>query len=266
MSRSQWEANLAGHYAALEALGKGAGVLIDLSQLAVKFSESMYLAHSTSDSKFSNICGTGYFSPGVPLADTKAEAVLGTAGSIFFFVSPFRYPQTNCGLLFARSLELQHREDGIATPFDSGGLKDVFTRRDPAETPRAFLANHEMPLPDHRRYLGLSMQVLFDNPVDYIVGKEPCRIGPIGLTGGDQRRWTHEVRIPARVDVRGSQHTPASCLRASGAGGERPWGRIAFPMVCEVEGVDRETFDTPGGNDFTALRQSCLDYVHRKLQ
>ena len=224
----------------------------------------MFLAHSTSDLNFSGICRTGHFSPGVPLTPDKAEAVLGTAGSIFFFVSPFHYPQTNCGLLFARSLELQHREDGIATPFDSGGLKNVFTRRDPTETPRAFLLRHELPLPEHRRYLALSMQVLFDNPGDYIAGKERCRVGPIGLTGGDQRRWTHEVRIPARVDVRGSQHLQA-VFAPRAVVAEDPEVESLFHW-CEVEGVDRVTFDTPGGNDFAVLRRNCLDYFRRKLQ
>jgi hypothetical protein len=77
--------------------------------------------------------------------------VLGTAGSVFFFVSPFRYPNTGCGLLFASTLELLHTDDGVASPFDSGGLLDVFTRSDMTESPREFLSRHE----SQREYIAI---------------------------------------------------------------------------------------------------------------
>ena len=93
-------------------------------------------------------------------------------------------------------------DDGVATPFDSGGLLKCFVLPGP-ETPQQFLARHELPIPEHRRYLRLSMDTLFSHPRDYVEGTEPCRPGPIGLSGGDCRRWTHEVRIPDRIFFRG---------------------------------------------------------------
>jgi hypothetical protein len=107
--------------------------------------------------QLSAICASGYLSSpvrlGRPLPPKCPEVILGTAGSVFFYLSPFRYPNTGCGLLFAHSLELEHKDDGLATPFDSGGLLKNLTRHNPAESPQDFLARHELPIPEHRRYL-----------------------------------------------------------------------------------------------------------------
>jgi len=52
----------------------------------------------------------------------------GNEDSVFFYVAPFRYPNTGCGLLFAATLESAHRDDGAATPFDSGWLTKLRVR------------------------------------------------------------------------------------------------------------------------------------------
>ena len=266
------QANLDGLCRSLEDYGQknGIGVPNPSSGAAAHLSDSLYLAHSTSGEKFSDICGSGYLASAArlaaarsqPLAPGGAEVILGTAGSVFFYVSPFRYPNTGCGFLFAKTLESDRSDDGVATPFDSGGLLKVFTRLDAAEPPRAFLSRHELPIPEHRRYLGLSMEVLFDKPEDYVEGLEPRLPGPIGLTGGDRRRWTHEVRISDQVLVRGSHLQAVFAPRARVA---------ADPEVeelfrwCAREGVDHISFDTPRRNDFEALRRECLAYTRRKL-
>ena len=196
------------------------------------------------------------------LAPACAEVVLGTADSVFFYVSPFRYPNTTCGFLFAKSLESHYREGGVAAPFDSGGLMKIFARPNPEESPRDFLARHEMPIPEHRRYLGLSMAVLFDKPGDYFDGTDPLWPGPIGLTEGDHRRWTHEVRTPDRVFLRGGHLQAVFSPRARVATDPEVEGLFQW---CAREGVDRILFDTPRKNDFEALRQECLAYIRRKL-
>jgi hypothetical protein len=248
----------------------GIGVPNPSSSAAARLSDSLYLAHSTSGEKFSDICARGYLASAArlaaarsqPLAPGGAEFVLGTAGSVFFYVSPFRYPNTGCGFLFAKTLESHRSDDGVATPFDSGGLLKVFTRLDAAEPPRAFLSRHELSIPEHRRYLGLSMEVLFDKPEDYIEGLEPRLPGPIGLTGGDHRRWTHEVRIPARVPVRDS-HLQAVFAPRSRVAADREVEDLF--QWCVGNGTDRVLFDTPHENDFEALRQECLEYIRGKL-
>jgi hypothetical protein len=141
-------------------------------------------------------------------------------------------------------------------------LLKIFTRHEPVEPPRDFLSRHELPIPGHRRYLGLSMDLLFQQPRDYVDGLEPHWPGPIGLTGGDQRRWTHEVRIPDQVFVRGSHLQAVFAARARVAAD--PEIEDLFQW-CAIEGVDRVFLDTPAGNDFEALRRACLDYIRGKL-
>jgi hypothetical protein len=272
MGRSESTANLSHLCRALEnyASADGAEPVNKPCEVADRLSGALYLAHSTSDANFSDICRCGHLSSAerlaaersTPLKPSCAELVLGTAGCVFFYISPFRFPSTGCGLLFAKSLEARHSEHGAASPFDSGGLIRAFNRTDVAEPPRHFLSRHELPIPEHRGYLGRSMSFLFLKPEHYVEGVDPYRPGPIGLTGGDQRRWTHEVRIPGRVFVRGSD------LQAVFA----PRSRVAAdPEIgdlfqwCMREGVDRILLDTPRRDDFEALRRECVAYVRRKL-
>jgi len=103
MSRHQWQANLDGLCRSLEeyATKNGIGVPNGSSEMAARLSDSLYLAHSTSGEKFSDICASGYLASAASLAAAHneslapgcTEVVLGTAGSVFFYVSPFRFPQ-----------------------------------------------------------------------------------------------------------------------------------------------------------------------------
>jgi hypothetical protein len=263
MNRHQLQTNLDGLCQNLEDYAEANGIQASKPPSpAPHLSDSLYLAHSTSDTNFSDICASGRLRPAISPRPDCAEVLLGTAGSVFFFVSPFRYPSTSCGLLFAKSLESDYGRNGAASPFDSGGLLKIFTRHEPIEPPRDFLSRHELPIPGHRRYLGLSMDLLFQQPRDYVDGLEPHWPGPIGLTGGDQRRWTHEVRIPDQVFVRGSHLQAVFATRARVAAD--PEIEDLFQW-CAIEGVDRVFLDTPAGNDFEALRRACLDYIRGKL-
>ena len=196
------------------------------------------------------------------MAPECTEALMGTAGSVFFYVAPFRYPSTTCGLLFAKTLESRHSNDGVATPFDSGGVWKACTRSNTSEPLREFLSRHELPVPEHRRYLGLSMQVLFHQPEHYVDGSVPRLPGPIGLSGGDQRRWTHEVRIPDKVFLRGGHLQAVFAPRTQVAAD--PDIESLFEW-CAVEGVDRIPFDARRADDFEALQRACRDYIRRKL-
>lgn len=240
-----------------------------LAPAAVALAQSVFLAHSTSAKNFSTICASNkLLSPqGLQAAGLKhlepdaAEVVLGTANCVFFFAGNFSFPATGCGLLFSQRLEAQHTEDGAASGFDSGGLVHVFTRPDPAESVAAFFARHEWPLPEHRDYLRSSLAFLFADPLDYLRGQPPRWPGPIGLSGGDQRAWTHEVRLPAQTFVR------TGYLQAVFA----PLSRAATTPVrllrrwCRQQGVDFITFPTPRANDFARLRRECVDYIRRQL-
>ena len=266
MGRNQWKANLDELCRSLEHYVSNLLEAPSSSATAERLSNSLYLANSASDSNFSAICASGHLSSATRIGRSAPprcpEAILGTVGSVFFYVAPFRYPHTGCGLLFAHTLELQHENDGVATPFDSGGLVKKFDRTNPAVSPQEFLSHHELPIPDHRRYLRQSMDALFHKPEDYVEGLQPRWPGPIGLNGGDERRWTHEVRIPDRVPVRGSHLQAAFAPKARVAA--NPAVEDLFQW-CATEGVDRISFDTPRGDDFEALRRECRDYIRRKL-
>lgn len=272
MSRLRWEANQAQLLRRLEVYTATNGIARPGQPSdEVRLGQSMYLAHSTASAKFSEMCAAGRLRSAMQLAVIRkealrpdaVEALLGTADFVFFYVAPFQYPKTGCGLLFARSLEEYHKDDGVATPFDSGGLVDVFTRPDPAEPPREFLARHELPVPDHREYLGICLGTLFDNPMDYLQGSDPRWPGPIGLTEGDRRRWTHEVRIPREVFIR-TGHLQAVFAPVSRVADDPEIGRL-FEW-CKSEGVDRVSFKTSRGDDFDTLRRVSVDYIRGKLQ
>ena len=195
----------------------------------------------------------------------SAEVLLGTCDAVFFYVGPFCYPATNCGLLFSASIENEHGPDGAsATPFDSGGLaKHLSWPSKGLETAREFFERHELPVPEHREYLRESLQCLFAHPEDYLDSDpESIHSGPIGLAGGDRRRWTHEVRIPGRITLR------SPYLRAVFASRNRV--RVVTEMEelfnwCLEHGVDRRMFDAPEGDEFAGLRRECLEYLRETI-
>jgi hypothetical protein len=270
MSRQEWIINQRRLASELDGFTRAHSIEPKAQEavLARRLAHGLFLAHSTSDRNFSDICGTNRLrSPlrrskdtGMPLDAGSVESIMGTANAVFFYAAPFRYPQTSCGFLFLPSLESEYSETGVATPFDSGGLLRHFGRPDPAETAMAFMIRHELPLPQHREYLQASLHCLFTEPRDYIQGRDP-QYEPIGLTGGDRRRWTHEVRLPEQVFLR------TGYLQAIFV----PISRVADPQIqtmvrwCEMQGVEYEAFQNSQEDDFEILKNACVDYIVRKL-
>lgn len=264
------QANLERLCSELNAHVAGLGIEIEPSPEAERLSRALFLAHSASDKTFAKICRSqSLLSPEqlalaglYTLRPDSAEVLLSTSDFVFFYVAPFRYPETGCGLLFAPTLEAEMHARGLCTPFDSGGLVSHFDRYDPNEELASFLARHELPIPGHRTFLGHCMAALFEEPRDYVEGKAPHLPGPLGLTGGDDRRWTHEVRIADRVHVFGSTHLKAVFV---------PRGRTLEPDIealltwCEQEGVDQILYDSSREDDFERLQKQCLRYIQRAL-
>ena len=159
------------------------------------------------------------------------------------------------------SLERDHSGEASATPFDSGGLVKVFRRPDMAESARDYFVRHELPVSGYRDYLARCLDTLFIAPLDYLAGREPRFPCPLGLSLGDQRRWTHEVRIPDQVHVRGA-HLQALFV---------PRRLSLHPEIEPLlnwtlsEGYDVEIFDTGRENDFATLKNRCLEYLRAKL-
>lgn len=264
MTRQQRENNLA---RVCDDLTRHCASSLNLAQLPppAPLAEALLLAHSTSSGGLAGIQRSGFLQSaaavyalkGMPVPPDSAESVLGTSGFVFLYTGTFRYPRTSCGLLFAKSLEAQHKDDGEASPFDSGGLLCHLQRPDPAELPRSYLQRHSLPLPGHRDYLGQCLSTLFAAPEDYLKGG-PIHSGPLGLTGGDARRWTHEVRIPECVQLRGP-HLQAVFVPVSFAG---PNSAIA-PLLswCLAEQVDVVAYQTDDFENFETLNRTCRDYL-----
>lgn len=274
MSGGRREQNLKRVLHALEAhlMAQGAtpGPANEVSPSAAKISGELFLAHSTSDVNFAKLCPLGgrLLSPAAldasGLKALKADAVereLDTAGYVFLYASSFAFPNSGCGLLFAPSLERERPGEASATPFDSGGLVKVFRRVDMGESARDFFARHELPVSGYRDYLARCLDTLFAAPLDYLAGWEPRFPCPLGLSLGDQRRWTHEVRIPDQVHVRGA-HLQALFV---------PRRLSLHPEIEPLlnwtlsEGYDVEIFETGRENDFDALKNRCLEYLRAKL-
>jgi hypothetical protein len=238
------------------------------SPLAGKLSNSLFLSNSSTPETFAHICQSRTLfsrerlaSQGIPVKPGKAEAAMGTANCVFFYLAPFRYPRTACGLLFAGSLESECSPEGAATPFDSGALHRRLARPDSQELAPAFLARHNLPIPDHRVYLERSLRLLFRSPEDYLNGVDPLSAGPLGLSGGDSRRWTHEVRIPDHVSV--STHLQAVFAPHSIIAAYRDIQSL-FEW-CRREGVDAEPFHAEPGSEFVGLESRSIDYLRKRI-
>ncbi len=106
------------------------------------------------------------------------------------------------------------------------------------------------------------MQFLFRTPEDYVEDREPVAPGPLGLSGGDSRRWTHEIRVPGRVYLR-TNHLQAVFASRSVVAANRPVEDLF--KWCAGEGVDRVTFDHPAGDDFAELSRQSLDYIRARI-
>lgn len=236
---------------------------------ASKIAKAIFLAHSTTDEGFAGISSSterllsprGLDERGIKaLKPTAVEITLGTDGDVFLYAAPFSFP-SSCGFLFDPGLEKRHKDDGFAAPFDSGGLIKIYGRPDMAEPAVDFLRRHELPLSEHRQYLKGSIESLFKEPADYLDRVPPCHGGPIGLTGGDCRRWTHEVRIPDEVLIKtGSLQAVFVPERAALIPKFEP-----LLNWCESEGFDVEIYESDGSNVFDNLQRLCIDYVRREL-
>lgn len=241
-----------------------------VQQRAAKISGAIFLANSSASHNFLQICDDGFLASkewlctgkGVPIGPTCAEVALGTTGDIFFYLAPFRFPATACGLLFSPTLESERRDEGFSTPFDSGSLHHHCTRPDPSEPLQDFRSRHDLPLPEHRQYLEAAMHLLFERPEHYVDGIDPVVSGPIGLTGGDCRRWTHEVRLPGRVHIR-TRHLQAVWASKRLAGTNRSVENLF--TWCRTERVDCAWFEHPSGYEFERLRELCLDYIRSRV-
>jgi hypothetical protein len=132
--------------------------------------------------------------PREPLPKQDFDCILGTDDDVFTFAGPARYPG-RAAFLWIHPIETASSEEKTATPFDTGAVKDFLRPTDCESEQVAFVRSHEMPVPGYRSYLEHYLRVCFLSPWDYVSGTGPKVDGPIRVEGGDERRWTFEVRF-----------------------------------------------------------------------
>jgi len=232
---------------------------------AERVSGRMPLSHATSVYKFSSICEhDGLFSQtrlmekGLYSCNNEThEQLLGTDKDVFFSLAPFCYPRTDCGVLFRRTLEEQFSGSSSATPFDSGGLLKVFTIENPDETPVSFFNCHRLPVPEHRELMEESLVFLFSEPDDYLAGNDPAKEGPVRITGGDSRRWTHEVRIGNDVSMNDG-HLEAVFIVRDRAADQHIEDFLTWARKSKVPII---AFNAPRSGVFDEMKQQCINYI-----
>lgn len=273
MSRSRWESNCSRLCKSLQVAlaAKDSPSSPQPSADAEKLSKMLFLSNASKQETFREICRSGLILSRAHLAKKNstqippdcAEACLGTTGYVFFYVGAFRYPGTACGFLFRPSLEQANQTDGCASPFDSGALHKHLTLPAGTSTPKDFHARHELPIPEHRELLALFLDLCFSSPSEYVnftTGAHPVA-SPYGITGGDFRQFTHEVRIPDQVAIR-SDHLEAAFVA----------GRVTqHPEIedlahwCLTNNVEYRAISHPGKADFNRLRQEAINYINQKI-
>lgn len=192
----------------------------------------------------------------------EAERILETTDDVFLYVGAFGYPATECGFLFLSSIEDSHQQTGISTPFDSGALATTRYVKQPDHYPDgpACVRDHELPVSDYRKLLGTvihthsrSADEFLENPADFSCFCGVPRPHPFGLSGGDNRAATFEVRIPSRVPLK------PPYLRAVFV----PEGIVPPELsALSASGVEIVRY-TPidDGNYFFTLRNACIQFI-----
>jgi|APTNR8051073442_1049403.scaffolds.fasta_scaffold05037_3 hypothetical protein len=235
---------------------------------AQKLAVQMPLSHATPYGNLQKILRNGALLSQVQLGRPfgRAEQILETTDDVFLYLGAFSYPGTECGFLFGPTVEAHHPDDNIATPFDSGALARMSFVKPPASYTNGvtFVREHELPVSDYRALLttiisdySRGADHYLQRPDDFACACGTSRNHPFGLSGGDRRAATFEVRIPQRVPLR-PPHLRAVFVRR---GFEPPELSDLFAL-----GVSIERFDADDDADFFhALRAACVTFVQDHL-
>ncbi|MCX6982185.1 MAG: hypothetical protein NTV08_15750 [Verrucomicrobia bacterium] len=236
------------------------------TRAAQRLAHQMPLSHATAFGNLEGMLRNGSLLSQLQLGRRhgSAEAALETMDDVFLYAAAFSYPDTECGFLFLRTIEADHQNDGVATPFDSGAF--VFKIPPPAPYPDgvAFVRSHELPVSDYREILGTVITHYSPTPEDYLArpGDFSCACGvsldhPFQISGGDHRVSTFEVRIPQRIALQ-PPHLRAVFVQE---GFEIPELSTLFASGVSIEKY-RPSDD---GDYFHALRESCINFIQEQL-
>ncbi|MFC5457292.1 hypothetical protein [Prosthecobacter fluviatilis] len=235
--------------------------------------QKLPLSHAAPEGAMGKILGSGALlsQMAVNPRPDSAEATLGTADDVFFYLGAFGYPYTDCGFLFLPALEEGHQRDGVSTPFDSGALVSKVSNVNPPASYAqdipgrvGFVRDHELPVSGYRELLSRVITdysracgIYLESPDEFKCECGFVRGHPFGLVGGDRRAATFEVRLPRSVPL-SPPHLHAVFVRT----GFEP--RELAPL--RRAGVRIETFQPePGADSSGALRAACINFIQEHL-
>ena len=237
----------------------------DANKLAMR----MPLSHATPYGNLQKILGNAALLSqvqlGIPVG--LAEEALETTDDVFLYLGAFSYPSTECGFLFVPSVETDHQDDAVATPFDSGALASMefVTPPAPYTDGIAFVRDHELPVSAYRSLLSkvisdysLGTDQYLACPDDFACACGTTREHPFGLSGGDRRASTFEVRIPQRVPL-SPPHLRAVFVRK----GFEP-AELSALFAAGVT-IERYEADDSDADFFHALRAACISFIQEHL-
>jgi hypothetical protein len=128
----------------------------------------------------------------------EAEASFGFQPSLYFYVG-FSHPSFGEAVL-VYAPESFDRDQGGATPFDSGGFHldhIVVGGVTSSSAKRAYVEQHDVRLRAWRRHFARYMAAHFESPIAYVQGRRPTRDDRSHRLrdGTDRRAWTWELRL-----------------------------------------------------------------------
>jgi len=243
---------------------------------SINLARSLPLTHARTSSQFVNITtdvkrvGNRIFSPkkvaelfGIPVRPSSAEASLNTQQFVFLYCGQFRYPETQVGFLFGKTLEDENSDASEASPFDSGALHKYATWPDARESGAAFLARHSLQVPEYRDYLAFRLDYLFFRPTDYLApGEIPIRPDPIGLRPNppailsDPRLWTFEVRVLDEVQL-----APPHLLAIFYSSRLLSAPSVVEFLAAQSKSIHIEELFAVDDESFVSLQLCCLNYL-----
>ena len=194
----------------------------------------------------------------------QAETILETRDDVFLYLGAFSYPNTECGILFLQSLEKNHQDKGVPTPFDSGAYGCKFSPPGGYADGPSFVRAHELPIPGYRELLRTVILQYAPSPLHYLrsASSFACHCGvslthPFEITQGDDRTSSFEVRVPQRVALQ-PPHLLAVFVKK---GYELPELSTLFALGVKIERYEAATED----NSFDAMRDSCVIFIEEYL-
>ena len=131
-----------------------------------------------------------------PGIGSAARSELGLAGSVYQWLGPCAYPETDLVLVWDSSQD--RVMPGVASPWDTGGLCGTMAtlgRQVSIMEARALVARYTLDLAEARTYLAHVLACSYLHPTDYLAGTPPARWYP-GWTPG---RQPLEAALPTRT-------------------------------------------------------------------